>query len=358
MLYIDKYNINSISDVKFNQDAYNIIKTIAKDSIIPHLIINGEHGCGKKSIANFYIREKYGVDHIKTNMKPIEFKYSNKKINYNLIYSIYHCLIDPSKHGVYDKQIIQNTLNDILKYRPINKINYHIIIIDNADRLTIESQQSLRRTLEKFIENCRFIFLSNNNNSMIEPIRSRCITIKLNLPSNKEIVNILENICKNEHIEYSIPSLNKITSNNQNLKHCINNLQLLHTYSIDLKNQDSVFNFLHDNDKCSLITRLLLHNINLNINISDLVIEVRKIIQSMLTECYDSIWIIKRIYGYFYNHLNNTNNDKLIPELIKITNNRIYELKNCNKPIYSIEAFCLNIYYIIYQSTFSIDTPK
>ena len=36
---------------------------------------------------------------------------------------------------------------------------------------------------------------------MIEPIRSRCITIKLNLPTNKEILNVLEHICQNEHIE-------------------------------------------------------------------------------------------------------------------------------------------------------------
>lgn len=358
MLYIDKYNVNNMNDVKFNANAYNTVKTIATNSLIPHLIISGEHGCGKKSLANFYIREKYNIDHIKTNMKPIEFKYSNKKIKFNIIYSIYHYLIDPSKHGVYDKQIIQYTLNDILKYRPINKINYHIIIIDNADRLTIESQQSLRRTLEKFVENCRFIFLSNNNNSMIEPIRSRCITIKLNLPSNKEIFNILENICQNEHIEYSPLALNKIISNNQNLKHCINNLQLLTTQKIDIKNVTNVFNFLHDNDKCSLITRLLIQNINLNINISDLVIEIRKIIQSMLTECYDPIWIVKRIFNYFYNHLNNTNNNSIIPELIKITNQRIYELKNCNKPIYSIEGLCLNIYSAIYQSTITTNTPK
>ena len=32
-----------------------------------------------KSLANFLYQRKYNVDHIKTNMKPIEFKYSNKK---------------------------------------------------------------------------------------------------------------------------------------------------------------------------------------------------------------------------------------------------------------------------------------
>ncbi len=56
------------------------------------------------------------------------------------MFSNYHYVIEPSKYGVYDKQIIQYILNDILTYRPINKTDYHLIVVNNADKLTIETK--------------------------------------------------------------------------------------------------------------------------------------------------------------------------------------------------------------------------
>ena len=147
MLFIDKYSVESEEDIVFNKDAYRLIKLLAKNDTIPHIMIKGEQGVGKKSIVNYYIKEKFGLDKIKTNLKTIGIKCSNKEIDFNFMYSNYHYLIEPSKYGVYDKQIIQFLLNDILKYKPINKTSYHLIIVNNADRLTVEAQQSLRRTL-------------------------------------------------------------------------------------------------------------------------------------------------------------------------------------------------------------------
>jgi len=357
MLFIDKYSVNTDEDVKFNHGAYKLVKLLSRNESIPHMIVLGDQGIGKKSLINYYIKEKYKLNKIKTNLKNIAIKCSNKEINFNFMYSNYHYLIEPSKYGVYDKQIIQFLLNDILKYKPINKTNYHLIVVNNADRLTIEAQQSLRRTLEKFIHNCRFIFLVNSNNSMIDPIRSRCLLIKLNHPTVRESCDILEGIAKNEGIPCTRESIMRLIDCNQNLKEAINRMQLLSTLKIDLTDAKAVQEYLYLNDNCFIVVRLLLENAHRDINISDLIREIRQLVQDMLTECIDPILIIKRIFYFVMEHLNNLNQEQMLCHVIRLTNRSINGIKCCNKPIYYIEGFCLQIYEL-FDNSLTTDNKK
>ena len=344
MLFIDKYTVESENDIIFNKNNYMLIKYLSKNETIPHLTITGEQGVGKKNIVNYYIREKFGLDKVKTNLKNIAIKCSNKEIDFSFMYSNYHYFIEPSKYGVYDKQIIQFLLNDILKYRPINKTNYHLIVINNADKLTIEAQQSLRRTLEKFIYNCRFIFLVNSNNSMIDPIRSRCLIIKLDSPTQNEILKILNKICQNENIKASQETLESIVNYSSNLKETINQLQLLTTFKLDLTDSKAITQCLYLKDNCYIIAHVLIKNAGRDIDISDLIIDIRKQVQELLTECIDPILVIKRIFRHIFDFINN---DQICSKIIYYTNQYIKYIKQCNKPIYAIEGYCIQIYDLL-----------
>jgi len=345
MLFIDKYNVEQIEDVVYNKEIYNLTSLLAKNNTVPHLIVSGDAGVGKKSLVNYYIKEKFGLERVKTSPKNISIKCSNKDVDFSFMFSNYHYLIEPSKYGVYDKQIIQYMLNDILKYRPINKTDYHLIVVNNADRLTVEAQQSLRRTLEKFISNCRFIFIVNCNSSMIDPIRSRCLVIKLNAPTKLETHNMLTKIANNENIQISSENLDcLIDYNDNNLKESVNQLQLLSTFKVNLMEPGVIARKLFQNDNCYIIARFLLVNAGRQIVIADLICDLRKMTQELLIECVDPILIVKRIFRHLFNYTSNLNNDDLSCKLVGAANHYINGLKNCNKPIYYIEGFCLQVY--------------
>ena len=349
MLFIDKYIVNGIDDVMFGRDTYEMIGKLAKIDNMPHLIVMGNQGIGKKNLINYYIRTKYNLTQIKTNLKVIKIACSNKTINFGFTYSNYHYLIDPSNHGVYDKQIIQHILNEILKYRPITHVKYHMIVVNNAHRLTVEAQQSLRRTLEKYVYNCRFIFIIDGNTSMIDPIKSRCLLIKLSSPTKAESVSVLRKICDNENIDASDNSLYKITERSQNLRENISLLQLLHTQKLDLRNASEVSKHMTIDDNCDRIASMLLKNITVDIDVSEFIRNLRELIQLMLVECLDTISIVKSIFFILYRHLTLSdlpNRELICVSMIKITNDCIYGLKNCNKPIYYIEGFCLQVYQV------------
>jgi replication factor C small subunit len=77
------------------------------------------------------------------------------------------------------------------------------VFLDEADGLTRQAQDSLRNLMETYSDNCFFIFSCNDLSKLIEPIRSRCLSLGFDRPSKPEILTRLELICVHE--KYTVP---------------------------------------------------------------------------------------------------------------------------------------------------------
>jgi replication factor C small subunit len=77
---------------------------------------------------------------------------------------------------------------------------FKIIFLDEADALTSDAQSALRRTMEKFSSNCRFILSCNYSSKIIEPIQSRCAVYRFRRLSDKAIRERLEYIAKEQDL--------------------------------------------------------------------------------------------------------------------------------------------------------------
>lgn len=84
------------------------------------------------------------------------------------------------------------------------------VFLDEADGLTRQAQDSLRNLMETYSANCFFIFSCNDISKVIEPLRSRCISINFNRPDKNDILVRLEEICEKEKIKYGIDELEKL----------------------------------------------------------------------------------------------------------------------------------------------------
>jgi replication factor C subunit 3/5 len=62
-----------------------------------------------------------------------------------------------------------------------------VVVINEADGLTKEAQHALRRTMEKYTANMRVILCCNSISKIIGPIRSRCLLIRVPLPTEVEV---------------------------------------------------------------------------------------------------------------------------------------------------------------------------
>ncbi|MDB4300184.1 AAA family ATPase [bacterium] len=85
-----------------------------------------------------------------------------------------------------------------------------VVILDEADFLTIQAQASLRNIIETFSRTTRFIMTCNFVERIIDPLQSRCQVLKIVPPTKKEIAIHLAGICDKENISYEPNAIGSI----------------------------------------------------------------------------------------------------------------------------------------------------
>ncbi|MEM2978297.1 MAG: replication factor C small subunit [Candidatus Hadarchaeales archaeon] len=93
---------------------------------------------------------------------------------------------------------IRERVKDYARTMPIGEVPYKIVLLDEADALTPEAQQALRRTMEMYSRNCRFILDCNYSSRIIEPIQSRCALFRFRRLTDEEVEGMLKKIAREE----------------------------------------------------------------------------------------------------------------------------------------------------------------
>ncbi len=233
-------NVNSI--IKMSNDEF---KKVLDDleygtwrySNFQHLIVYGPSGSGKEYLVNKLLEKIYGKQGVE--LKEVEYTvsgYSNTKTKIMIKQSKHHIIIEPNSNG-FDKYLIQEIIQDYAKSELLNILKHRklfkVVIINKIDNLSYYAQASLRRTMEKYSNTCKFILISDQLSKIIEPIRSRCLMIRVPLPSNEQILETLLHICQKENLVVPWTKLQEIITNSDNkVNHAI---WLLEMYKYGIK---------------------------------------------------------------------------------------------------------------------------
>jgi replication factor C subunit 3/5 len=148
------------------------------------------------------LKELYGpgVEKIKIDARVFQTT-SNRKLEFNIVASVYHLEITPSDVGNFDRVVIQDLLKEVAQTQQVDlaaKQRFKVVVINEADHLTRDAQAALRRTMEKYSPNLRLILLANSTSNIIAPIRSRTLLVRVAAPSVEEICDVLESVGKKE----------------------------------------------------------------------------------------------------------------------------------------------------------------
>jgi len=231
---IEKYRPTRLEDLKNQDDIKNILKDMVKNRNIPHMIFYGGAGTGKTSTAIAICKQLYKSTY---NDNVLELNASDERG------------IRVVREKI--KTFAQKSADD----------DFKIIILDEADAMTTDSQFALRRIIEKYSINTRFVLICNYINKIISPLLSRCSVFRFKTMEYSNITNILNDIMDKENITINKKLLNRLIKDD--LRKSINNLQKL--IFLNRKNiKDNKIDIKYFDDDISIDINKIIYNENLN----------------------------------------------------------------------------------------------
>jgi DNA polymerase III delta prime subunit len=195
---IEKYRPSKLSDIKNQDDIKDIFINMVQNRNVPNMILYGGAGTGKTSTAIAMCKELY---------KEI---YADNVLELNA----------SDERGI---RVVREKIKTFSQKSA--DTDFKVIILDEADAMTSDSQFALRRIVEKFSSNTRFILICNYINKIIPPLLSRCAVFRFKTMTNLNIEDILFTIMKKENITIDDSLKSKIVKDD--LRKSINNLQKL-----------------------------------------------------------------------------------------------------------------------------------
>lgn len=184
-IWAERYRPVKLSDIINQKHAIERIKAFVKDKNIPHMLFAGHAGTGKTTTALAIAKELYG-DTWRQNV--LELNASDER-------------------GI---DVIRGKVKDFARMKPFGEVSWKIVILDEADALTQEAQQALRRTMENYTNVTRFILLCNYSSKIIEPIQSRCAVFRFKVLVDADIKKYIERISEGEKLDMDEKATNAI----------------------------------------------------------------------------------------------------------------------------------------------------
>lgn len=336
MFFIDKYSPKNIDEFNFHKKLMKKLEIISKDLSMPNIIFFGSPGVGKKTIIKFFLEMLYDK-YVNNTIDSVYTIYGSGNIATDVVVkqSNYHIEIEPHNNN-FDKYLVQDIIKKYAKRIQLDifssKKSFKTVLINNVNNLSYYAQTSLRRTMEKYSKTCRFIMLSRSISRVIEPLKSRCICIKIEAPTTVEIFKSLFVISNYEQINMTMEDYDLI------LDKCKGNIKTA-LWLLEIKKYNKNFEHIYDDAIKELVNLIINFNINTYIKIRDLIYKI-------MISNIDGSDIIKDITVYLCNIT--TINFEKICKIVDYATTYEHNIVRGRREIIHIEAFVFNIIDLLF----------
>jgi len=194
-LLVEKYRPTNLNNYVGNENIKKSISSYIGQNDIQNLIFYGPAGTGKTTLAKLIVKN---ID--------CDYLYINAS----------------DERGIETIRDKVSGFASTMSFKPLK-----VVILDEADFLTIQAQASLRNVIETFSRTTRFILTCNFIERIIDPLQSRCQTLKVVPPNKLDILKHLVKIVKRENIYTVEDDLRIIVDNNYpDVRKMLNTIQV------------------------------------------------------------------------------------------------------------------------------------
>lgn len=197
--WTEKYRPMNLGEMVGQDAIVDRLKAYIKARSMPHLLFAGPAGSGKTTAALCIARELFN--------------------------DMSHDFLELNASDERGIDVVRTKIKDFARTRPISG-DFKIIFLDEADALTSDAQNALRRTMENYTRTCRFIMSCNYSSKIIEPIQSRCSIFRFRRLTREAVKKRLRYILEKENTEFTEEGLDSIVYIAEgDIRHAVNIVQ-------------------------------------------------------------------------------------------------------------------------------------
>tara|TARA_R110000803_G_scaffold68700_3_gene130741 strand:+ start:2741 stop:3655 length:915 start_codon:yes stop_codon:yes gene_type:complete len=194
-LLVEKYRPQILDTFVGNAHIKATIAQYLGQNDIQNLIFYGSAGCGKTTLAKLIVKNL-----------DCDYLYINAS----------------DERGIETIRDKVSGFASTASFKPLK-----VVILDEADFLTIQAQASLRNVIETFSRNTRFIMTCNYVERIIDPLQSRCQVLKIIPPSKSDAAKHIAGILDQEKTSFELEDIAIIVNQfYPDLRKCLNTVQL------------------------------------------------------------------------------------------------------------------------------------
>jgi len=178
--WVEKYRPSSLGELVAHEDIVRMIERMMNRKQLPHMLLHGPPGTGKTST----------IIALAKTMYKEKFKSMTLELNASDARGI-DVVRDQIKTFVSVKQLFSTGAT---QGQP------KLVILDESDNMTNTAQFALRRMIEQYAPNARFILICNYSSKIIPALQSRCTKLRFAPLTEEQIVGRLRHVADCEKV--------------------------------------------------------------------------------------------------------------------------------------------------------------
>jgi len=342
LLWVDKYRPSSLSELNLHKELNIGLQKLCASGDVPHLFFYGPMGAGKRTRVHGVLRELFGpsADKVKVEHRTYRLGEPKKEVELTTVSSNHHIEVNVADAGNNDRLVVQEIIKEIASTVPLEigkspqnsteKAAFKVVVLHDVEHMSRLAQQALRRTMEKYSRTCRIIMIAESATKVIEPLRSRCLGVRVPLPSESEVISVLRSISRAESFTVTDAFAAKLVkSSGRNLRRAVLQLEASkvdhYPFEADQEVVQADWEIV-----CADIARTMMAQ-----QLPLVLLDVRAKLYELLTHAIPADIVFRSIVSEILNHLD----QELAPRVIQCAALYEHRMQKGSKPIMHLEAF-------------------